>query len=56
MQQTINVSEVWHIWNMLNDRYHIIDTTQLFHNFVEDSDFKVVITLGLDELKKQTKN
>lgn len=55
MQSEVNVSEVWHMWDMLNARYNILELTNIFHNFVDSPDFKLVVTQGINLLNKQVK-
>ncbi|KJS80946.1 MAG: hypothetical protein JM58_18160 [Peptococcaceae bacterium BICA1-8] len=55
MQSEINVSEVWHMWDMLNARYNILELTHIFHNFADSPDFKLVLTQGINLLNKQVK-
>ncbi|WP_088186583.1 DUF3231 family protein [Desulfosporosinus sp. FKA] len=53
-QTTINVSEVYHLWNHLMQRYNVIYITNLLHNFVKDDDLKLVLNLGNKTLAKHT--
>ena len=52
-QARINVSEAFHVWNHLNKRYLVLETTNLLKNFVKDYDLKVVLTIGEKMLIKQ---
>lgn len=54
-QRTINVSEVYHLWNHLMQRYNVIFVTNLLNSFVKDNDFKLVLDSGNKVLTKHTK-
>ncbi|EGW40327.1 hypothetical protein DOT_1666 [Desulfosporosinus sp. OT] len=54
-QKTINVSEVYHLWNHLMQRYNVIFVTNLLHSFVKDDDLKLVLDSGNKTLTKHTK-
>lgn len=45
-QRIINVSEVFHLWNQLMQRYSVIHVTNLMESFVKDADFKLVLGSG----------
>lgn len=53
-QRIINVSEVYHLWNHLVQRYHVIYITNLLNSFVKDDDFKLVLNSGTQILTKHT--
>ena len=53
-QRTINVSEVYHLWNHLNQRYNVIFVTNLLNSFVKDDDLKIVLDSGNKTLTKHT--
>ncbi|WP_088225470.1 DUF3231 family protein [Desulfosporosinus sp. FKB] len=53
-QTTINVSEVYHLWNHLMQRYNVIYITNLLNSFVKDDDLKLVLNLGNRTLAKHT--
>ncbi|MGC7871975.1 DUF3231 family protein [Desulfosporosinus sp. SYSU MS00001] len=53
-QTTINVSEVYHLWNHLMQRYNVIYITNLLDSFVKDDDLKLVLNLGNRTLAKHT--
>lgn len=54
-QRTINVSEVYHLWNHLMQRYNVIFITNLLNSFIKDDDLKLVIDYGKRILEKHTK-
>jgi hypothetical protein len=45
-QRTINVSEVYHLWNQLMQRYSVIHVTNLLETFVKDNDLKLILDMG----------
>lgn len=45
-QQIINVSEVFHLWNHLTQRYYIIYITDIFEYVARDEDLLLVIKAG----------
>ncbi|AFM41425.1 Protein of unknown function (DUF3231) [Desulfosporosinus acidiphilus SJ4] len=51
-QRTINVSEVYHLWNHLMQRYNVMYITNLLNSSVQDTDFKLVINHGSKILMK----
>ncbi|MEL7565257.1 MAG: DUF3231 family protein [Dehalobacterium sp.] len=51
-QRTINVSEVYHLWNHLTQRYNVIFITNLLYSFVKDDDLKLVLSAGNKTLTK----
>lgn len=52
-QSLITVSEAWHLWGHLKDRYSVVYTTQILLNFAEDNDLKLVLKQGIKALQKQ---
>ncbi|MHB1420963.1 MAG: DUF3231 family protein [Bacillota bacterium] len=54
-QRTINVSEVYHLWNHLMQRYNVIYITNLLNSFVKDDDLKLVLNSGNKTLTNHTK-
>ena len=54
-QRTINVSEVYHLWNHLIQRYNVIHITNLLNSFVKDDDLRLVLNLGNKTLTKHIK-
>lgn len=53
--EPLSTSEAYHIWHNINDRYLQSQLTQFFLVFVHDLDFKLVLTKGMNVLKKQIK-
>lgn len=58
-QRIINVSEVFYIWDILVTKLDILETIQLYENFIEDYDLKVIkdgvkngITTGITDMEK----
>ena len=51
-QKNINVSEVYHLWNHLMQRYNVIHVTNLLNSFVKDDDLKMVLNSGKKTLTK----
>lgn len=51
-QREINVSEVFHLWNHLSQRYNVIHITNIFKNFATDDELKVILDLGIKILGK----
>jgi hypothetical protein len=51
-QRNINVSEVYHLWNHLVQRYNVIYITILLESFVKDNDLKLVLNSGSKILTK----
>jgi hypothetical protein len=45
-QKNINVSEVFHLWNHLVQRYDIIFLTNLLEHFARDKDLKIILEVG----------
>lgn len=54
-QSNINVSEVFHIWNHLIQRYNVIYITNLMENFSKDEDLKLILNLGRKALENHVK-
>lgn len=54
-QKTINVSEVYHLWNHLMQRYNVIYVTDLLNSFVKDDDLKFILNSGKKTLTKHIK-
>lgn len=52
-QTLINVSEVWHLWDHLSERYSILNTTTIFRNFARDNDLRIVLDMGVKTLTQQ---
>ncbi|AGL01088.1 DUF3231 family protein [Desulfoscipio gibsoniae] len=51
-QKMINVSEVFHIWNHLVQRYNVIHLTSLLEAFASDPDLKIILASGKKTLGK----
>lgn len=45
-QRTINVSEAFHLWSHLTQRYSVLHTTETLEPFVRDDDLKIILKLG----------
>jgi hypothetical protein len=45
-QATMNVSEVFHLWNHLVQRYNIIYLTNILNLFAKDEDLKIILAFG----------
>lgn len=54
-KESLSTSEAYHIWHNINDRYIQSQLTQFFLVFVHDFDFKLILTKGMNVLKKQIK-
>lgn len=51
-QKNINVSEVFHLWNHLVQRYNVIYITNVLETFVKDEDLKLILQIGSKTLGK----
>jgi len=51
-QNNINVSEVFHIWNHLVQRYSVIHLTDFLESFANDQDLKIILNAGKRTLGK----
>lgn len=51
-QRNINVSEVFHLWNHLIQRYNVIYITNILENYAKDGDLKLVLKVGKVTLGK----
>jgi len=49
-QGMINVSEVFHLWSHLIQRYNIMYITKLLLNFAKDEDLKIILNAGVKAL------
>lgn len=47
-QRDINVSDVWHIWDILVAKYDTIEVCNLLHNFTKDDDLKLILKNIID--------
>lgn len=45
-QRNINVSEVFHLWNHLLQRYTVLHTTNILKSLTKDKDLQLVLYLG----------
>ena len=45
-QRIINVSEVFHLWNHLTQRYFVVYITDLFELFARDNDLLAILSIG----------
>lgn len=52
-QQTVHTGEVFALWQHLVQRYDIRELTDIFQNFAKDTEFKVILTLGLNILNNE---
>jgi len=51
-QRVISVSDVYHLWNHLLQRYYVVYITEMFEAFARDEDFRLVLKLGQKTLSK----
>ncbi len=51
-QANTNVSEVYHLWNHLVQRYNVLFITNLMEDFAKDSDLKMLLVAGKNTLTK----
>lgn len=51
-QGTINVSEVFHLWSHLMQRYNIVYITKVLLNFARDEDMKLILNMGVKAIDK----
>ena len=51
-QRHINVSEAFHLWNHLMQRYNTIFVTETLEMFVRDEDLKLILRTGNKQLNK----
>jgi hypothetical protein len=54
-QREINVSEVYHLWNHLVQRYNVIYVTEILETYVRDDDLLMILHLGKKTLYKNVK-
>ncbi|MGI6037815.1 MAG: DUF3231 family protein [Limnochordia bacterium] len=45
-QSFISTGEAWHLWSLLAERYSVQLTTKIFSNFVQTSEFKLILERG----------
>lgn len=53
LQSQITVSEVWHLWQTVVQKYDIIELTQILDNYADDADLRLVLSRGRSELTKE---
>lgn len=53
VEEEVSANEVYHLWEHLNYRYTNINQTRIFISFVQDDDFKVILSEGLETLQQQ---
>jgi hypothetical protein len=51
-QRSINVSEAFHLWNHLTQRYSVLHSTETLEPFARDGDLKIILTMGKNSLSK----
>jgi spore coat protein CotF len=51
-QTTVNVSEVFHLWSHLLQRYNILFTTNILAVYAKDDDLKLILSIGKKTLDK----
>jgi len=51
-QRDINVSDVWHMWDLLATHYDLIEIHHVMTNFIKDNDFKIVSHKTINYLQK----
>lgn len=51
-QHNINVSEVFHLWNHLVQRYNVLHTTHILESFARDEDLKLILAFGTKTLSR----
>lgn len=49
-QKNLNVSEAFHLWNHLVQRYSVLHVTNTLGSFAKDEDFKLIIQIGQNTL------
>lgn len=54
-QRDINVSEVFHLWNHLVQRYSVINVTNTLEFFVKDDDLRAILKIGRNTLTNNVK-
>ncbi len=53
LQSQITVTEVWHLWQTLVQKYDIIELTQILLNYAENADLRLVLERGLVALGEE---
>jgi hypothetical protein len=54
-KENLTLTEAFHLWDHLTQRYDQLQMTDLFSGIVHDPDFKLLLTQGLSSLTGQTK-
>ncbi|MCR3922573.1 MAG: DUF3231 family protein [Firmicutes bacterium] len=54
-QSDINVSEVFHLWSHLIQRYNMIHTSNVMGAFAQDDELKLIISIGHKTLNENVK-
>lgn len=55
-QQTeITVTEAWHLWQNILQKYDIIELTQILQTYANDADLRAVLAKGLKTLQNEAK-
>jgi len=52
LQRNINVSEAYHLWSHLVQRYSVLHITETFEPFIRDGDLKIILATGKNTLSK----
>jgi len=52
-KEQVSVSEAYHVWEHLNYRYDQMELTNIYLDFVHDTDFKMILKEGLSTLENQ---
>lgn len=51
--EQLNTGEVFALWEQLVMRYDVYEMTDIFENFANDVDFRAILTMGKEVLKKE---
>lgn len=51
-QHQINVSEVFHLWNHLVQRYYVISVTNILETYAKDNEFKIILGVGRNSINE----
>jgi len=54
-QLTVHCGEIFQLWQHLVKRYDIRELTDIFQNFAKDTEFKAILSLGLNVLDEEIK-
>lgn len=55
IDEKISTSEAYHLWDHLAYRYDNRHQTRIYYNFAFDSDYKLILKIGIDQLTKHAK-